>query len=70
MKKNYKYMHTVNGAAAYYDESQICYAGQYVERLCDTLAEIREEQKLSTEWRLKRGFSSSLDKYGYIKVKI
>lgn len=74
VKKNYKYMHTIKGKPAYFVNdkrcTQICYAGQYVNSLCDSLKQIREEQKISNAWRKNKGYCSSLEKYGYKKVVI
>ena len=71
IKKNYKYMHTLNYSPAYYvPGEQIVYAAQYVEALCDSVKQIREEQKLSKRWRTKKGFSNDGSKYGYKKIII
>jgi len=66
----YKYMHTVRGRPAIYDrKEQICYVIK-VGELVSTLKQIKEEQKASDKWRLKKGFKSSFEEYGYIRVKI
>jgi len=70
MKKIYKYMHTLKGKPAFFCGYQIFYASQYVEKLCDSLKEIREERQNSINWREKQGFSDSAKDYGYIKVVI
>ena len=71
IKKNYKYMHTIKYSPAYYvPREQIVYAAQYVEALCDSLKQIRKEQKLSTKWRKELGFSDSPAEYGHIKIVI
>jgi len=70
-KLNYKYMHTIRGIPAFYHQNhQIVYASQYVEKLCDTLEQIRAEQKKSFEYRKSCGLRSYKLEYGYVKVVI
>jgi hypothetical protein len=68
-KGKYKYMHTLRGKPAFYwDNKQLVYACQYVEKLCDTLQQIKEEQEKSREWRRNRGLYDGFREYDYIKV--
>jgi len=66
----YKYMHTLDGRPAhYYPGEQICYAIQPRPiPLCSSLKQIKKEQKLSAEWRVKKGFNPNND-YSHMKVK-
>jgi hypothetical protein len=72
--KKYKYMHTLCNRPAYFvdydDVCQVCYAHDYVAKLCDTLKQIRDEQKKSFKWRKERGYDDDMTKYGYVKVVI
>ena len=70
MKKNYKYMHLINNEPAFFDGKQIVYACSYVEKLCDSLKEIKSEVRKSNEYRKRMGWKEDDDKYGYIKVVI
>lgn len=60
------YMHTLDGyAAQYHPGEQICYAGHFVKRFAKSLKQIREERRLSSEYRGKQGFSDHGIFYGY-----
>ncbi len=74
MKKNYKYMHTVDGRPGFYEPGrQICFfkSTQPIP-LVDSLKQIKKEQKASAEWRRSKGFSSSdaENGYGWMKVLV
>ena len=62
-------MHTIKHIPAFYDGCQIVYASQYVEKLCDSLKQIRDEQRKSGEWREGNGFDKVYN-YSYKKVMI
>ena len=63
-------MHLMDDKPAYYVEGeQIVFAHKYVERLCDSLEQLRRERKKSDEWTIK-GFERDSIRYDYIKVVI
>jgi hypothetical protein len=70
-------MHTINSYPAIYEKGrQIVYANLYGDKttikLVPTLKQIKKEQKMSWEWRVKESFASTYDDngYGFIKVRI
>ena len=65
-----KYMHTLGGMPAhYYPGEQICLAVRTRPiPLCDTLDQIKREQRMSCKWRLANGFEANRD-YGWMKVQ-
>lgn len=70
-KQKNKYMHTIGGCPAFWDENQICYACQGVKMsvlLIDSLRAIRNQQMLSQHYRRKNEFYERVD-YGYLRVK-
>jgi hypothetical protein len=69
-KIKYKYMHTLNKYPASFSGEQVCYASQYVWKLCNTLKAIRKEQALTKKSRESWGFKYDKSEYGYIKVVI
>lgn len=70
MKKKFKYMHLLRGKPASFTGQQVTYSSLYVKKLCDTLKELRLEQKKSLKWRKEKGFSDCGLDYDYIKVMI
>ena len=66
MKRKYKYMHTIKGRPANFKQ-QICCGCQYIE-LVDDLKTIKKQQKESSNWRKKKGYSESSKEYGYKKI--
>lgn len=65
------YMHTLDGAPAYYVLGrQIVYAGWEVRKLASSLRQIRSERKLSEEWRVKSDFLPGAARYGYVRVRV
>jgi hypothetical protein len=76
MEKKYKtmYMHTIRGRPAEYIKGeQIVYGSsnfKIPDCLCKSLYQLRKEQILSTEWRIKKGFSSSIEDYSYVRIWI
>lgn len=67
-----KYMHTLEGRpATYVKNSQVCFLSNgSVLSLCDSLAQIRREQKQSLKWRLKKNMSDRKEDYGCLRIKI
>jgi len=65
------YLHTINGRPAYFDGDQICYTTYYgkAATLCDSLRQIRKEQKLTQEYRERKGYDLHMD-YSYVRVAI
>lgn len=74
MKKNNNiYVHTINGALAFYvDGEQICYLNDGAVIGAKDLKTIHKQQKLSKKWRSDQGFDKYdiNDKYGYRRFKI
>lgn len=70
-----KYIHTINGEVAGYDGKQIYYANIIQRKngwhptACDSLKQIKREQKLSKEWRELKGLYNDL-KYGYVIIEV
>lgn len=58
-----KYMHTINGKPGTFDGYQICYATFYGKPniLCESLDQIRKEQRLTKENRERDGFKICSD---------
>jgi len=67
-----KYMHTLFGKPAFFQDYQIVYAGMKLKfsDLRDSLKDIREEQTKSSEWRRKKGYYDNPTEYGYIRIKM
>ena len=68
------YMHTLNGRPAYYDGTKIVFAmrGGYVRRgqwLCESLDEIRKQQRQSFRWRRDQGLDNRWD-HGYVRMHV
>lgn len=63
-----KYMHTIDGKPATFDGWQICYATYYGKPniLCESLKQIRAEQKISRRNRLSRGWD---DDFAYSHLR-
>jgi len=64
-----KYLHTINGEPAVFDGWQICFASFHGKpnKLADSLAQIKKEQKVSTDNRASKGFKTVLGEYGYFR---
>lgn len=64
-----RYMHTIDGRpATYIKNQQICFAGIKTPiRLCSSKKVLKNQQRISSEWRKKQGFSDR-DDYGYKRV--
>lgn len=69
--RRYKYMHTLNSMPAhYYPGEQICYAVRTRPiPLCDTLAQIKREQRATVAWRKSEGFDCENKSFGWMKVQ-
>ena len=69
-KKRYKYMHTIDDHPGhYYPGEQICFAVRTRPiPLCDSLEQIKREQRASDAWRIKNGFSIGDRRFGWVKV--
>jgi hypothetical protein len=63
------YMHTIDGAAgSYYPGQQICFAVRTRPiKLCDSLDQIKQEQRKTREWRTAQGFPNQA-RYGHLRV--
>lgn len=63
------YLHTLGGRPAYFDGQQIVFATRYgrAAKLCGSLKEIRQQQKLSNEWRRQQGFDE-MHRADYVRV--
>ena len=67
------YMHTINGIPAQYEEGeQIVFAnfvrgGGGIRRLCESLEQVKLEEKLSNKWRKEQGWDVFND-YGYVRI--
>lgn len=70
-RRRYKYMHTLNSMPAYYyPGEQICYAVRTRPiLLCDSLAQIKREQKATALWRNSEGFDCENKSFGWVKVE-
>jgi hypothetical protein len=68
-KRNYVYVHTINGnLATYIEGEQICYCRiSLPAKSVESLEQIRKEEKLSNRWRNEMGFVVHSD-YSYQKV--
>jgi len=63
-----KYMHTICGKPAQFVRGMIYYRWTITE-LASSVKQIRKEQKLSNEYREKKGFASQDQNYDYILIK-
>ncbi len=66
-----KYMHTLGQHPESFTGEQITYT--VVTRpieLCDSLAEIKKQRRLSLRWRKKQGFFPMLANYGHRRVRV
>jgi hypothetical protein len=75
MREREYYLHTIDSRPAFFDVHQICFSmrGGYTrtaQRLADSLAQIRAEQKASNAWRVVMGYSTHSFKYGYVRVRL
>lgn len=66
------YIHTIEGRPAYYSEkdSQIVFCGwrgMKLSRCCESLSEIRKQQKFSNDYRNKNNFP--IDKQHYFILR-
>jgi len=69
-KQKFKYLHTINGEPGHFQGGQVCFS--VVTRpipLCDSLQEIRRQQKASAKYRTKNGWDNS-STLGYRKIAI
>jgi hypothetical protein len=64
-----KYMHTIDREPGFFDGYQICFAGRRSIKLCDTLAQIRSQQKLSRRNRLADKWPENF-KYDYVRIHV
>jgi len=66
-----RYMHTIDGRPAFYEEGQqVCFIRNgYALELRFSLAQIIREQRASSKWRRQQGLSNFDAKYGYLLVK-
>ena len=56
--------------AHYYPGEQICYAVRTRPiPLCDTLAQIKREQRAAVAWRKSEGFDCENKSFGWMKVE-
>lgn len=67
------YMHTVNGSPAYFNGEQIVYWPNRLSRkhrpsMATSLAQIRDEQRRSSEQRKAWGFDPIISSYSYIRI--
>lgn len=71
-EKNYKYIHIMeNRPAHYYPGEQICFAVRTRPiPTCDSLDQIKKEQNMSREWRMKNGYGLINLNYGWMKIKV
>ena len=69
MRKTKYYMHTLDGKPACYDGDQICFMthGTPLSRFPTSLAQVRQEQKSSDEWRQKQGYDLYY-RAGYLRI--
>lgn len=53
------YMHTMDGRPAVFDGDQISFAGKTldIDELAETLDQVKEQRKMSKQWREKRGWT-------------
>lgn len=65
--KRSRYMHTLDGRPAQFNGEQLVYRTRSV-RLVPTLAQVREEQAASRDFRTACGCGDRRDGYGYIRV--
>jgi hypothetical protein len=66
------YLHTLDGKPAGYSGEQIVFAMKFGRPvpLCGSLREIRMQQRLSEQWRMKRGYRAEPYVYGYKRVRL
>ena len=64
------YIHLVNDQPGYYNGEQIVIAEKPISRkqLCITLKQVREQQKLSNQWRQQQSFEKQ--KYSYLALEL
>lgn len=68
-KPTWYYLHILNGAPAFFDGRQVCYMKHGV-AIAASLAQIKAEQRASTAWRLKNGYSDKASDYGYRRLRL
>ena len=67
------YIHTMGGKLAGFAEKQICFANKprkngWHPKACNSIVEIKEQQKRSNEYRKSKGYE--LSNYGYRIVEV
>ena len=64
-----KYMHTINGFPATFDGYQICFSTFYgpANKLCNSLAQVRKEQRATKRNRRRDGFDFNKSEYGHLR---
>lgn len=69
---HYKYLHLLSGQPAkYYLGQQICFMKDGESLVfCDSLRQLRREQRDSARWREERGYSDYSADYGYLRVRV
>ena len=67
-----KYMHLIEGRPATYEKSsQVCFLSNgSILRLCDSLKQLRIEQKKSLAWRLKNKMDDRKEDYGFLRIRM
>lgn len=68
-----KYMHTICGSPAYFDGEMLCYVGRGMrldEILRSSLKEIRREQNLSADYRLRHSMIVPTLETSYIRFQL
>lgn len=67
-----KYMHLLNGRPAVYDGNQVCFAGQQIatKDMADSWKQVKEEYRLSENWRIEQGMEPYEWQHTYIRIKI
>lgn len=64
-------MHLIEGKPATYQHgTQVCFLGNgSVLNLCNSLSELRRQQKSSLNWRLARNLEDRKEDYGYLRIR-
>ena len=66
-----KYMHLLEGRPAYYDGDQVCFAVGTIKvtELCSSLEELKEQYRLSENWRIDKNLTPYDYIHSWIKIK-
>lgn len=66
-----KYMHTMMGSPAEFQDGHLVFCGRYCRTLAKSLDQIRREQKSNKKWlRQQPNFSHDDATYDYVRINV